>query len=254
MSRPHVTGFPDPRRILASLQRARVASVATVTSGQESGLVKLRGTAQPGAEVLTAPISQAPCVWYRSVVSRFDNNMPTPTPFLGQEPPDFAPSDLPAVRTSLMHDPDERLSTAPFRIADGSASILVEPAGADVDSSVLPVNRFVPVPGVLSTRTLEQEWIIPVGAPLFALGTAYRDGTGWQLRATPDDVLLVSTKDEQQIGLRNETGARYSWLSGTSAGRSTGVRGSLNALKWALISSAVLTVLVLVAILVIVLR
>ena len=217
-----------PAQILATFSRARPATVTEAAGSAARGqVVKLAGKAVPGAGgPLRAPLSGAECVWYRSIVFRALRESGytryQQRPLQPMNP--LAPSDLPDYgATHRVNMRGQQLgsdtsSTAPFALTDGGAEVVIDPRITDVDTDVFGVNQVVKssrAGGPFAADEVHTEWIIPVGADLLAVGTVRLDGadgadgtagTGVaELVAQGDDIVLVSTKPEQQILSRNAT-------------------------------------------------
>lgn len=211
--------LPAPAQILGTFSRARPATVSEAAGGSARGqLVKVAGKAVPGAGgPLRAPLSGAECVWYRSIVfralresgyTRYEQRPLQPMNRL-------APSDLPdygathRVNVRGQQLGSDTSSTAPFALTDGGAEVVIDPRITDVDTDVFGVNQVVNggrAGGSFAADEVHTEWIIPVGADLLAVGTVRSDGSGVaELVAQGEDIVLVSTKPEQQILSRNAT-------------------------------------------------
>uniref|UniRef100_UPI0035CB4F2C GIDE domain-containing protein n=1 Tax=uncultured Jatrophihabitans sp. TaxID=1610747 RepID=UPI0035CB4F2C len=214
---------PPAQGILDTFGRARPMTVGNAVRVPGS-TVRVAGRAAPGpGGPLRAPLSGAECVWYRSVVFRRIRDT-----WLSRNPPlqpfnAIAPSDLPYQRSTgrtygLTGVPfgSDRSSTAAFVIEDGTGTLAVDPTRTDVDTDVFAINTvvFVDDPsretnrlgyggGPFDNQEVHTEWIIPVGAPLLAVGTVGQGPGPVALLASEHDVALVSTKPEQQILSRN---------------------------------------------------
>ena len=215
----------DPAAVVAAFEHARPATVSEA-GATPGALVLMQATAVPGPSgPLRAPLSGVECVWYRSVVFRKER----PRRFQGsrdfQPLPDIAPSDVPRYRIADMHAGvsraplgSDRTSTPGFGLSDGRSVIAVDPSVTDIDSTHFGINRLVtvmpeqrslgPVPlghGVLSPRELHVEWVLPVGAPVLAIGAVGRDAAGRAALVPGPGPALVSTKDRNRILSRNRT-------------------------------------------------
>ena len=232
--------LPEPVQILGTFSRARPISLRdTAQSAADGQVVKVVGKAAPGAGgTLRAPLSGAECVWYRSIVFRQLRESGFTTyrqrPLRPLNP--LAPSDLPdygvAHRVDLRGQRlgSDTSSTQPFALADGASSVVVDPQTSDIDTDIFAVNKVISrgggglqfKGGTFGSSEVHAEWIIPVGADLLAVGTVRQNSAGSaELVAIGDDIVLVSTKPEQQILSRNETatqaGARLPVASPRSA-------------------------------------
>jgi E3 Ubiquitin ligase len=216
---------PPAQQILDTFARARALTISNALAVPGS-TVRVSGRAVPGpGGPLRAPLSGVECVWYRSVVYRhlhstWQSTSPPLAPF-----PDVAPSDLPHHAphraTGLAGPPiaDDRSSTAAFALDDATGVLVVDPTTSDIDTDVFAINAVVHVDdptrepnalgfggGPFDNQELHTEWVIPVGAPLLAVGSVGSVGgsTGTPaLVPHAQDIVLVSTKPEQQILSRN---------------------------------------------------
>lgn len=193
---------PDPALILRTLHAATTVTADQLVGCVPGQLIKVSAQALPGpGGVLTAPLSGAPCVWYRSAFFPGQGHMALPS---------FAPSDttpLQAQINNVAHrvmNPSEEISTAPFLIGQpGGLQLLVDPLVADVDTDVLVANHEWRSEHGFA-HGLMVEWIVPPGARVLALGRVGADHTMVTDQAA---ALLISTKDEQRIISRDQSPA-----------------------------------------------
>lgn len=206
MARVETVGCGD----LASL---RDAAAQAAGPGAFSLVCEVTGTTRPGDEgALTAELSKVECVWHRHVVARRYEDADTD-------------SQGRTTRTTKTETVAELSSAAPFRVADPSGSLLVDPAGGMFDHAEQVVSRFEPhsqateglsvsLPGINITagrgnRTLGyeyNEWVVRPGARVYLLGEA-SDRTGRLAVGKPSSgPYILSTRSEQELagGLRTQ--------------------------------------------------
>ena len=213
---------PPAQQLLATLDRARALTIGNALRVPGSPVrVSGRAVAGPGGP-LQAPLSGLECVWYRSVVFRHERGtqLYQSRPLVPMHP--MAQSDAPSYArlqtAGLDRRPvvDDHSSTAPFGLDDGTGVILVDPAISGVDTGVFAINTVVTVDdpardgnalgfggGPFDHQELHTEWIVPIGAPLIALGTVGALDGRPGLLASGQDAVLITSKPEQQIRSRS---------------------------------------------------
>lgn len=197
---------------LAATFDAVTAELGSTTFGR---VVEVCGRARPGPVALVAPLSDRPCVWYRSTITEHYREYE----WRGSEKNNDRHRELVDKSRTVS---DETSSDA-FAIDDGSGSVLVavDDAKIDVPEQVMDrrvqgddsgwANRFSVNIGPFSltgsgegtTGYQHREWIVAVDATVFAIGEAQRDGSGGGLRlGKPRDKaapFIVSTRDEAAV-------------------------------------------------------
>jgi hypothetical protein len=134
-------------RALSLSEKLRSVAVSKVRS-MAMGLVQISGRTAATAS-LKAPYSRCECVWYRfAVKSRVEY-------FEGRE----------TWRTIS----EGSSADMPFLVEDGTGSVLVQPADAEVD---VEPDTIAP-----DDLTLVTEWVLAAGAPVFVTGFAQRRST-----------------------------------------------------------------------------
>lgn len=186
---------PDWDRILAGMagQPLTPGQARRVAPGTA---VKVTGATAPGdAGPLVAPISGQPCVWYRCFVQYGSGGRLVPLPAAGR----ISDTMLVAQASNVMRpsrNPGDEISDTPFRIVDPDGGwITIDPRVADVNSDVVTRNRIVNSRFGLLQQLLV-EWIVPVGAPVVALGTVV---PGMDLDASSSAFQFVSTRPQNAI-------------------------------------------------------
>jgi hypothetical protein len=192
------------------LRQVHAAAAEAAGAGAFSEAVELVGTAQPGpAGVLTAPLSEAPCVFFRSRVTRRYRDVTRDSE--GRR----------KVTTREEEMSDERSSEA-FALRDASGEVAVLPRGASFKALTKKVSRFeeardgddrtrlqigsfsLDLPsGSRDGDTLGyeyEEWVISPGTRLFVHGEASDADGGLVVRAPAGDGdLVVSQRSEEEL-------------------------------------------------------
>ncbi|MFC7326412.1 GIDE domain-containing protein [Marinactinospora rubrisoli] len=189
------------RHALLSLPALTSAQLATAV--HRSGVVAAAhiGRAEGFGAPLTAPFSGRPCVWYRVQVLR---NVRT-----------SAGDGSPAARRTEMAA--QRRSPRPIVLRDASGPVVFHLDGMDVDAPELsyragtgpgaPVRADMAAwlpPGTLPTAGgyTFQEWLVPPGQPLPALGQATFEGPALAMRKPARGAFLLSTRSRQELTRR----------------------------------------------------
>jgi hypothetical protein len=179
----------------ALVRREQVRSVpCSKVRSMPMGAVSLSGTVS-AVQNFRAPYSNAECVWYRFEIRQYTSDSGGPDFFrtLG-------------AGTS---------GNVPFLLEDGTGSVLVQPANAEVDCD--------PETFPQAAGTVVWEWTVAVGASVFVNGFAQRRSTD-EMASTPlartdrDDVFVGSAPDVPlMIALRSrdqeveQLGRRFAW-------------------------------------------
>lgn len=195
-----------------------------VGAGSFSQRCEVVGTAEPGpAGVIKAPESGADAVWHRTTVTRHFRERQ-------RVQRDGKTVDEWVSRSETVSD---LTSEAPFAVRDDSGTVLVAPAGADVDAPERVVDRSerqadassaagAVLDALLDTddrrdqRLEHEEWIIRPGARLYVHGEV-SDHSGQLTFAEGEGRFLISTRSEQDIVRGKETGARWAMIGGLAA-------------------------------------
>lgn len=183
------------------LRATPLSSCRDLASGLVPTLAKVTGTAVAGPQgPLRAPISGRPCVWYSIKVERYNDT--------GEK--------------NTAHTIYDKGSTAPFGLTDGTGSLtLVLPDGELHYMRPLQAKRLVKSaderlsndhePGLFGipldpddcrhdAPRHYQEWIVPPGADVTALGEVDRNiEHGLVMRSPARMDLLVAPETEQQL-------------------------------------------------------
>lgn len=156
-------------RWLATRERVRALPLARIRSAA-MGPVQLSGTVVPCAP-LVAPYSHVRAAWYRFEIQERRGDS----------------------QSHAWNTIEEGGSgDIPFRLEDGTGSILIQPSGAEVD--------VPPVTTEISSDLRAVEWVIAEGSSLFVLGFAQRRDVGSGERETvlgadADEVFVGSSPD-----------------------------------------------------------
>ena len=227
-----VVGLFAKRRLDAMRGTVTVdcTDVGSVAGDGEAKPCEVVGTAGPAEERLVAPLSGAPCVWYRTSVSRRYH----------ERRGGGGGGD----RRTRTRTVSQQESPAPFVIRDRSGVVSVLPEGAKVIGETKSVDRFEPyIPGQrlggegslaeravgIGLNLLSQtdndtigyeyrEWIIRDGANLYVRAGAMRDHTGraW-LQKPAGGPYLISTKSEATLTKRSRLTMLYASGAGVAA-------------------------------------
>ena len=180
-------------RALALREKLRSVPVSKVRS-MAMGLVQISGRTVATAP-LKAPYSHLECVWYCFDVQERQQ--------LGENTQGW--------RTVA----EGSSSDIPFRVEDGTGSVLVQPSDAEIDVDSETV--------VVDSDTRAREWLLPAGIPVFVTGFARRRSTdpGQALQASgaPSDsdevfvgsdasapfTIATQTRGQEQSELRRES-------------------------------------------------
>jgi hypothetical protein len=179
---------------LERLAAARPCSPAEVPAAGPGTLVRVSGVAVPGSGgPLRAPVSGEEVVWHRILVTE------------EYETTDRDSNGRTTTRTETRTVSDD-CSTTPFLLAGGDARVELVPAGRHGvrDAQLLTDQRDLggmqigPLRISAGTKQRVQEWGVPVGTTLYAVGelSSGADGTP-RLDANVDRRLRVSLLDPE---------------------------------------------------------
>ncbi len=205
----------------ADLDATLVAVAEGVGDATIGRQVEVCGTANPGPVKLTAPLSGRECVWYRTTVTEHYREYE----WRGSEQNKDRRREL----VDRSREVSDEASSDPFVLDDGSGTITVHVEGADIDHPQQVIDRRVVSDdgwaGRLSVRlgpiTLDGggdgitgyqhcEWVVPVGARVFAIGEAHRDA-GLSLRKPRTGApFIVSLRSEEE--LRQSAASSAKWM------------------------------------------
>ena len=207
-------------RTFAEVPHYDCAQVAEHGEDAPGMRVAVRGRAVAQGAPLSAPVSGRPCVWYRLTISerirRVDRDKDGRT----------------TTREEERVVSDERSHDA-IGLTDGTATVDVDPQGADVDRPLETHNRVEPPPagsspritfggvtvdiggrdGLVGIRTKEQ--ILPVGHELYVLGGAFSQGGTGRIGKPREGPFVISMRSAEDLARSARTGMR--WLSGSAA-------------------------------------
>ena len=182
----------------------------TYKTSKEEGLdgsfsfpCELKGTVAAEG-YLTAPLSGKRGVWYRSLVER-------------QRQVTELVADAQGRRQRRVSQVWETVSdetdAVDFYVVDGSGRTKVAVRGAEIIGAPIVHDRFEPEVGLGDNRVLgyrKQEWLIPEGANIYALGVVTDAGGELAMRKSGADRFIVSLKSEQEL-VRELTGRVKVW-------------------------------------------
>jgi hypothetical protein len=208
----------DARKVTATetLGCGELSTLSTSVAGEVGGgsfrqRCEVVGKAEPGEPgVLKSPESGADAVWHRSVVTHKYWEME-----------DRRENDRTRrVRVEKEETVSDIRSDTPFLVRDDSGTVIVSPAGADVDEPERVVDRFERREGDVAESVTDavlgaflrvgnetgtigfkhEEWIIRPGARLYVHGEA-TDATGQISFAKPGDDgdFIISSRTEADI-------------------------------------------------------
>ena len=165
-------------RWLRARERVRALPLARVRSAA-MGPVQLSGNVVPCA-ALVAPYARVRAGWYRLEIQerRGDSNRSH-------------------AWTTIQ---DGGSGDIPFRLDDGTGSILVQPSGAEVD--------VPPITTPVGPDLRAVEWVIGEGAPIFVLGFAQRRAAGDATAAAPSGT-SASGSDADDVFVGSSPGAAF---------------------------------------------
>jgi len=194
-------------------------------------VVEVTGEAKPGPVALTAPLSQRACVWYRTTVTEHYREY------------EWRGSDQNHDRRRELVDKSrevsDEVSSDPFVLDDGSGFIAVNIDGADIDHPQQVIDRRVVSDDGWANRlsvrlgpiTLDGggdgitgyqhcEWVVPVGARVFAIGEAHKEGSGLLLRKprSGDSPFIVSLRSEEELRTSAAKSAKWMQIGMIAAG------------------------------------
>jgi len=199
---------------LRALKDVPTVSCSEVESrASASSLVEVVGTAVPMGEVLTAPLSQQPCVWHRvSVEERYwqDNGS--------------------SARTEETRTLSDTSSSQVFGVQDSTGVVAVDANDASVDAARESHDEFertgsnvsITIQNVtLGSQTIgvrTREWILEPGEELFVSGQASVGNQGPRLEKPAKGRLVVSTRSEEELTVSAQRKISLSYaLSGVAA-------------------------------------
>jgi hypothetical protein len=164
---------------------------------------ELKGTVD-AERFLTAPLSGKRGVWYRSLVERQRQVTELVTDSKGRR----------QKRVSQVWETvSDETDSVDFHVVDGSGRTRVAVKGAEIIGAHVVHDRFEPEKGFGDNRVLgyrKQEWLIPEGVNVYALGVVTDAGGELAMRKTGDDRFIVSLKSEQEL-VKELTGRVRAW-------------------------------------------
>jgi hypothetical protein len=164
---------------------------------------ELKGTVDAD-RYLTAPLSGKRGVWYRSLVERQRQVTEMVTDSQGRRRKRV---------TQVWDTVSDEKDAVDFYVVDASGRTRVAVKGAEIIGAHVVHDRFEPEPGFGDDRVLgyrKQEWLIPEGVNVYALGVVTDAGGALAMRKTGDDRFIVSLKSEQEL-VRELTGRVRAW-------------------------------------------
>ena len=167
---------------------------------------------------LRSELAKLPCVWYRYEVRR--RYWHTSTDSEGR-----------TTRSQRTESVAELASAQPFRLADGTGSVLVRPDGLAIDRAERVVDRFEPDQTTESVSFLgiqlntrsdtigyeHEEWIVRPGTRLYVLGEATGHGGDLTIGKPAQGVHIISTRSEDQLRGSAQRTQRILMWSGLAA-------------------------------------
>jgi hypothetical protein len=180
---------------------AELATVRELGGGAFSRISEVTGTAAPGpAGELKSELAELPCVWCRYEIRRryWENS---------------TDSDGRSTRSQRTETVAQLASAQPFRVADATGSVLVQPDGLAIDRAERVVDQFTPDQGTDSISFLgisigtrsdtigyeRVEWIVRSGTPLYVLGEARDQGGEVVIGKPATGVHVISTRSEAEL-------------------------------------------------------
>jgi hypothetical protein len=196
-------------------------SAAPATGVAAAPTVRCIGRTQPGPDgALTAPWSKRPCVWYEDVVIERYRGSETRSDGQGV-------SESPAV---LERRVSTATSKAPFVLADESGHVVLDPAGARVETAMLVSSREERQPregriqGALGMERVEgyrryEERVLRVDQRLVAVGAPVVRGEAVHLTAPRREQLLLVGGGDTDLGADDRRAAwwRFSFAAAAAA-------------------------------------
>lgn len=162
---------------------------------------EVTGPVEPGpAGELHSELAKLPCVWYRYEIRR--RYWHTSTDSEGR-----------TSRSQRTETVAQLASEQPFRLNDGTGSVLVRPDGLAVDRAERVLDQFVPDEGTdsvsflgfqISTRSNtigyeHEEWIVRPGTRLYVLGEATNHSGELTIGKPAEGVHIISTRSEAEL-------------------------------------------------------
>ena len=195
---PVAWGYVQQRKYDA-MHATPTLGCAEIAAGGRLVTCEVKGTAVPGPQgTVQAPFSERPCVWFRAKVTvRYEHH----------EHRDGRRRTT--TREKTVHD---ETHGSPFGIQDAGGQILVMHDRHPVDGAPRTVSHFEPAGHDVNLFGLHlrvnlsnvkghryEEWIVPAGQPMYALGAAGPDGDRLVMRRPADDPFIISARSEEEL-------------------------------------------------------
>ena len=191
------------KMFVAAFAQARPSSVSEACGTVDGQLVKISGQTAPGPQgLLTSPLSNTPCVWYRSVTTPFKEPK---RGALGSPPrraslPAMVPSSGFPIHKVSWREPEIQCPDTAFAVVDGDSRIVVDPREAVIDTEIVTYTDFRRDKDGWATALL-REWVLPAGQPVIAFGVPRGTSNTSVTALRPDSAgtLTVATHTEQYL-------------------------------------------------------
>jgi len=161
--------------------------------GEFSFPCELKGSIEADSPV-TAPMSGKRGVWYRSTVERQRQETHWTTDKKGRRR---------KTTRQVWETVSDEKDRCDFHVVDESGRTLVRSSGAEIIGAHIVFDRYEKEPGYGDNRVLghrRQEWLVPVGVPVYALGhVTDRGGELAMQDVDGDDRYIISLKSEREL-------------------------------------------------------
>ncbi len=220
----------------STMSVAQAAAAAGTLAGSQ---VEIKGTAE-GQPPLTSPATNTPCLYFKHKVEGLNVRMERDVDGTMQQHQDW----------DVVYE-EER--STPFVLRDSSGSIWVMPEGAEfvpertlknaqgalgysIPQQTVGQKVLDTVATVLTSqydfysRYRTSEWVIPVGRPLYVLGSVQRDGEQARV-AAGGGKFIISAKSEEELSRKYRLSSALWTVSGILSLAGGAVLAALGALK-----------------------
>src|SRR5690606_28826396 len=208
------------QKVMAATPTIGAGDVGNVIDSEREVRIEVQGTAAAGPSgVLRSPLTETPCVWHRTRISRKYTQWETDSDGRRKQ----------VTKEETVYDSS---TGKPFWVRDVSGQVLLYPDGQRPDGARRSLNRYEGVRGPLyrqaksqgiglpgfanSTKGYRfQEWVLAEGVPIYALGAATLVRGQPAIRKSSRPPYIISTYSEQEVARRSRLIAAVFSVLGT---------------------------------------
>src|SRR5690606_32068664 len=204
------------QRVMAATPTIGAGDVGNVIDGDREVRIEVQGTAVAGPSgVLRSPLTDTPCVWHRTRVSRKYTQWETDSEGRRKQ----------VTKEETVYDSSTH---EPFWVRDVSGQVLLYPDDHRPDGATRSLSKYEGVHGPLYRRANTQgiglpalsgstkgyrfqEWVLAEGVPIYALGAATLVHGQPAIRKPSSPPYIISTRSEEEVARRSRlTAAAFS--------------------------------------------